>query len=292
MANTRPDITIQNGVDNDIYALLNAQVGQESVDIGDPLCIQNKSGFPIYIHQALSSQQGFTTGIRLESSETFYTDRGIVGCIATCSTQNGKLNVSIATSSPASLSSGRYNETRRVKTDPQPTSFEENRQFKIFHRLINVPNTTQVVFKFEAGTALNIMERKINLWAGGREYLVIPDTGQYDYLDALAKTDVPPTTVNGNLEDSGLPSHPVSQVTITRWDLTTVSGNQIVIADADQFPNGDAVQTDGNANRANNSLLSSPNLSGVASGQAFYLVFDSINNSATYGHFFLQWEEV
>lgn len=64
MANTRPDITIQNGVDNDIYALLNAQVGQEPVDIGDPLCIQNKSGFPIYIHQALSSQQGFTTGIR------------------------------------------------------------------------------------------------------------------------------------------------------------------------------------------------------------------------------------
>lgn len=292
MANTRPDIQIQPGVDNDIYALLNAQIGFDAVDIGDPLCIQNKSGFPVYIHQSLSSQQGFATGIRLEANEKFYTDRGIVGCIATCSSLNGTLNVSVATSSPASLSSGRYDETRRVKTDPQPTSFEENRQFKILHRLINIPSTTQIVFKFDAGTALNIMERKINLWAGGREYLVIPDLGQYDYLDALDKTDVPPTTVNGNLEDSGLSSHPASQVTITRWYLTDVSGNQITIADSDQFPNGDAVQTDGNVNRANNSLLSSPNLSGVASGQAFYLVFDSINNAATYGHFFLQWEEI
>lgn len=291
MANTRPDITIQNGVDNDIYALLNAQVGQESVDIGDPLCIQNKSGFPVYIHQALSSQQGFTTGIRLESSETFYTDRGIVGCIATCSTQNGKLNVSIATSSPASLSTGRYDKTRRIKTDDQPTSYEENKQFKIFHRMIGIATTGQIVFKFSTVPALNILERNITAWGGGREYLVIPDTGQYPAVDALLTTSVQVRNVNGNLEDSGLPVHPTSGVTVDYGVLT--GGNQIPIADDDQFPNGDVIVVDegGFFSVTNSQLSNSVNKSGVAAGQAFYLVFRNISSDAFDGQFFLQWEE-
>lgn len=291
MANTRPDITIQNGVDNDIYALLNAQVGQESVDIGDPLCIQNKSGFPIYIHQALSSQQGFTTGIRLESSETFYTDRGIVGCIATCSTQNGKLNVSIATSSPASLSSGRYNETRRVKTDPQPTSFEENRQFKVFHRFNNIPGNEQIVYWFNNTVPVNIKERTIRLKEGKREYLVIPDPqdGTYDaVLAQLSATETPVRIVNSNLKDSGLASHPASDVTV----LHGVGANLFTIADDDQFPNGDLVGVGAQGNNAlnPNSGVDS-NLSGVAANSAFFLVQIPYENEVTSGQFFLLWEE-
>ena len=182
--------------------------------------------------------------------------------------------------------------TSRLPVDQQPTSFEENTQFKIFHRLIDVPSTEQVVFKFDATNPVNIMERKINMWSGGREYLVIPATQALDdKFNLLPSVNVPVTTVNGNLKDSGLPSHPVSGVTITRWKVTGV--DQITIGSDDQFPNGDAVNTDGNANRANNSLLSSPNLSGVATNQAFYLVFTNISqsNSATSGHFYLQWEE-
>lgn len=185
----------------------------------------------------------------------------------------------------------------RIKTDDQPTSYEENRQFKIFRRFVDVPTTDQMVFKFEAAIPCNIMERKINLWAGGREYLVIPydsENSEHAAIDALLSesTLVDITNVNGNLEDTGFTTHPASGVTVNY-----VTGAGLVTIDStygseDQYPNGDAVQTDSNANRANNALLSSPNMSGVASGQAFLLVFRNISQSAaTSGHYYLQWEE-
>lgn len=292
MADTRPDIQIQPGVDNDIYALLNAQAGFDAVDIGDPLCIQNKSGFPIYIHQSLSSQQGFATGIRLEANEKLYTDRGITGCIATCSSLNGTLNVSVATSSPASLSSGRYDETRRVKTDNQPTSFEENRQFKVFHRFNDVAGNEQIVYWFNNSVPVNIKERTIRLKEGKREYLVIPDPqdGTYDtVLAQLSDAETPVRTVNSNLEDSGLASHPTSNVTV----LHGVGTNLFTIADDDQFPNGDLVGVGAQGNNAlnPNSGVDS-NLSGVAANSAFFLVKIPYENEVTSGQFFLLWEEI
>ena len=178
--------------------------------------------------------------------------------------------------------------TSRLPVDNQPTSFEDNVQFKLFHRLIEIPTTQQIVFKFTSVNPVNIMERKINLWRGGREYLVVPDQGQYPAVDPLLSV-IPSTTVNGNLLGRNIPTHPVTGVTIEYGLLT--GGDQIVIAPTDQFPNGDAVQTDSNTNRANSVLLATPNKSGVAAGQAFYLVFNNINSSATSGHFYLQWEE-
>lgn len=178
--------------------------------------------------------------------------------------------------------------TSRLPVDNQPTSFEDNSQFKLFHRLIEIPSNEQVVFKFSSANPVNIMERKINLWQGGREYLVIPDQGQYSSVDPLLSV-IPSTNVNGNLLDRNITEHPATGVTIQYGLLT--GADQIVIDPTDQFPNGDAVQTGGNVNRANSVLLTSPNKSGVAAGQAFYLVFNSINNSATSGHFYLQWEE-
>lgn len=193
------------------------------------------------------------------------------------------------TSSPMSANSTRRNpRLGRERVDNQPTSFEANEQFRIFHRFRNIADTDQIVFKFASANPVNIMERKINLWQGGREYLVIPDDGSYGAVDAQLTTSVQVRTVNGNLNDSQLPVHPTSGVTVS---LGIASG-LFTISDTDQFPNGDAVRTDGNANRANNSLLTSPNMSGVAAGQAFYLVFIGIGATATSGHFTVQWEEV
>lgn len=193
---------------------------------------------------------------------------------------------------PDALQSGRYNGTKRVNTDSQPTSFEENAQFRIFHRLIGISDANDIVFKFTATNPVNIMERKINAWSGGREYLVIPDDGSYSAIDAQLTTDVTIRSVNGNLADSGLDAHPESGVTVI---MSSGSGlaDDFGITDESQYPNGDAVNTDGNANRANNSLLSTPNMSGVAAGQSFYLVFIGINGSsnATNAHFTVQWEE-
>lgn len=187
---------------------------------------------------------------------------------------------------------GKSTNTARLPVDQQPTSFEENHQFRIFHRFISIPNANDVVFKFSATNPVNIMERKINLWAGGREYLVIPDDGSYASVDALLTTPVQVRSVNGNLEDSGYESHPVSGVTVIMSSGSGLAA-PFGITSTSQYPNGDAVQTDGNANRANNSLLAASNKSGVSRNQSFYLVFLGISagNAATSGHFTVQWEE-
>lgn len=181
--------------------------------------------------------------------------------------------------------------TSRVKTDDQPTSYEENKQFKIFHRMIGVATTGQIVFKFSTLPALNIIERNITAWGGGREYLVIPDTGQYPAVDALLTTSVKVRNVNGNLEDSGLPVHPTSGVTVDYGVLT--GADQIPIANGDQFPNGDVISVNegGFLSVTNSQISNSVNKSGVAAGQAFYLVFRNISSDVFDGQFFLQWEE-
>lgn len=177
----------------------------------------------------------------------------------------------------------------RLKVDSQQTSFESNAQFRIFHRFIDVPNNQQMVFKFGVTNPVNIQDRKINLWSGGREYLVVPviEDG-IPAVEAALTTSVQVRTVNNNLRDSGLPSHPVSGVTVTYG----TGSNLISIADTDQFPNGDAVLSDATGNKGNSNLLESPNLSGVGENQSFYLVFRGVNgNDGTSGHFLVQWEE-
>lgn len=190
-----------------------------------------------------------------------------------------------------SLLTGMFDSTNRLATDNQPTSYEENQQFKIFHRMIGVEATGQIVFKFETTNPINIIERNIAAWAGGREYLVIPDTGQYPAVDALLTTPVTVRNVNGNLTDSGLSTHPTSGVTVNYGVLT--GGDQITIADADQFPNGDVIAIDegGFFSVTNSQISNSINKSGVAAGQAFYLVFRNISSDDFSGQFFLQWEE-
>lgn len=189
------------------------------------------------------------------------------------------------------IATSRNSKTARIPTDDQPTSYEENKQFKIFHRMIGVATTGQAVFKFTATPAVNILERNITAWGGGREYLVIPDAGQYPAVDALLTTPVTVRTVNGNLEDSGLPVHPTSGVTVNYGVLT--GGNQIPIANTDQFPNGDVIAVDegGFFSVSNSQISGSVNKSGIAAGQAFYLVFRNISSDAFEGQFFLQWEE-
>jgi hypothetical protein len=186
------------------------------------------------------------------------------------------------------IATSRDKRIARVRTDNQPTSFEANQQFRIFHRFIGVPDNQQMVFKFSVTNPVNIQDRKINLWSGGREYLVIPDDGSYSSVDASLTTPVQVRTVNNNLRDSGLPLHPVSGVTVSYG----TGAGLFTIADTDQFPNGDAVLSDASGNKGNSNLLESPNLSGVGENQSFYLVFTGINgNSGTSGHFLVQWEE-
>ena len=172
--------------------------------------------------------------------------------------------------------------TARLKTDAQPTSYEANEQFKIFHRILAVPHTSQIVMKFTSINAVNIMVRSINIWKGGREYLVYGEDGSHTVTGSFS----PITTRQVNSNVSGGGTHPVSGVTV---EIATGAG----VFTAGSLPsNGDLVMTDSNANRANGQAHADSNKSGIAAGSVFYLVFNHIGqNSVTNGQFYLQWEE-
>lgn len=90
---TRPNINISKGVDNDVYALLNAQAGYPAVTVGAPLRIQNKGGATVYIHEATESIEidgGTTTPTNWQSTTT----DGAAGVIATC-IADGVINVEV-----------------------------------------------------------------------------------------------------------------------------------------------------------------------------------------------------
>ena len=174
-------------------------------------------------------------------------------------------------------------EASRFKVDSQPSSFEANEQFKIFYRIQSVPTTQQMVLKFESVNALNIMVRKINLWSGGREYLVYGDDGSHTVAGTFSPVDV--FAVNGNVQGGG--AHPVSQVT------ASVAFGAGIFTAGSLPTNGDAVVTDTNLNRATNQPLADTNQSGVPSNSTFYLVFNHIgSNDPSTGHYYLQWEEI
>ncbi len=170
----------------------------------------------------------------------------------------------------------------RFKVDSQPSSFEANEQFKIFYRIQNVAQGNQIVLKFETVNALNIMVRKINLWSGGREYLVYGDDGSHTVAGTFSS--VPVYSVNGNVEGGG--AHPTSQVT------ASVAIGSGIFVPGNPPTNGDGVLTDSQGNRGNNQPLADTNQSGTPSNVTFYLVFNHIGaNDASDGQFYLQWEE-
>ena len=170
----------------------------------------------------------------------------------------------------------------RFKVDSQPSSYEANEQFKIFYRLQGVPQNQQMVLKFESVNALNIMVRKINLWEGGREYLVYGDDGTHTVTGAF--TPIPVYNVNSNVEGGG--AHPVSGVSAS----VAIGAN--IFVEGSKPSNGDAAMTDANASRATAQPLSDTNQSGVPASSTFYLVFNNIAlNDDTTGQYYLQWEE-
>lgn len=174
-------------------------------------------------------------------------------------------------------------DSARFRVDSQPTSFENNAQFKIFYRIQSLPTAQQMVLKFESVNELNIMVRKINLWFGGREYLVYGDDGTHTVTGTF--TSVPVFSVNGNVQGGGI--HPSTGVTVS-----VAKGTGIFVAGSSPT-NGDAVVTDTNANRATSQILADTNQSGVSAGSTFYLVFGHIgSNDASTGHYYLQWEEI
>ena len=91
---TRPNIKLQPNVDNDVYALLNAQEGYPAVTVGAALRIQNKGSLPVYIHEATASveKDGGTTAPQYWQVTT---EANAAGVIATCLVSEGVINVEV-----------------------------------------------------------------------------------------------------------------------------------------------------------------------------------------------------
>ncbi|ANI22069.1 hypothetical protein PP586_gp52 [Pseudoalteromonas phage vB_PspS-H40/1] len=90
---TRPNIKLLKGVDNNVYALLNAQTGYPAVTVGAALRIQNKGGPDVYIQEGLASIE-VNGGTTLTTNKQACTKSDAVGVIATC-INNTIINVEV-----------------------------------------------------------------------------------------------------------------------------------------------------------------------------------------------------
>lgn len=91
---TRPNIKLIPGEDNDVYALLNAQAGQDPVTVGAPLRIQNKGSTNVYIHEGTETYE-INGGTTVPTNWQATTSDSAAGVIATCIV-DGVINVELA----------------------------------------------------------------------------------------------------------------------------------------------------------------------------------------------------
>lgn len=175
--------------------------------------------------------------------------------------------------------------TSRIKTDNQQTSFEEARQFKYFDRLVNIPQSSQVVYRITLTNPINLTKRRLSLISGGREYLVyssdqVSTTGTFVASGRI-------TADNQNPDPSVI--FKPSGVTIER-----AIGAGILTVNANELPSdGLATLADGNNNRASNELDDDSDKIGYAGDQIAYAVLNHIgSNNATTGQLKLKWEEI
>lgn len=74
------------------------------------------------------------------------------------------------------VSGSTYGRDKRIPTESRPSKFYEHKQFRFFDRLEAVATTSQIVYKVTVDTDIEVFERNLELWSGGREYLVYKDT--------------------------------------------------------------------------------------------------------------------
>lgn len=175
---------------------------------------------------------------------------------------------------------------RRIAVDPQQTSFEKNFQFCFFDRLINIPYGSQIVYKLTITQPINVFQRTLLVWSGGREYLIYKDVAGLSFTGVLADSgSIAP--LNENLA-SIYETHPLKTVSIQR-----AVGVGIFTPAANQQPiGGTASVTEGNATNKPSSEYSPNDTRYGASPQVLWLVLSNIGgNVNTNGHYELIWEQ-
>lgn len=190
------------------------------------------------------------------------------------------------------IATSRDKRIARIPVDPQQTSFEANEQFKFFDDCTEddaIGSAEILIYKFTSINALKIQLRLINGITGARKYIVYPFIGT-EVITGGSWADVTSTHVspiNNDLSVSGLPSHPVSGVTVEKRIATAFSTTA-------PKRTGTAYKTvsGGGGNQATSSYTASGNASGVAAGNVFLLAFTNADgNSDSEFLYQLEWEE-
>lgn len=176
--------------------------------------------------------------------------------------------------------------TGRLQVDAQQTSYEENRQFRFFDRIDGLSSNNQLVYKLETVNPITVGPRVIELWGGGREYLVYPDDGNVTFTGTLGSA-LPIRTVN-TIKAPWRDTLPASGVTIRK-----ATGNGIFTSTSDPV-NGTGLIAEGQGSSKSTTYSQSGERAGVGAGVSFWLVFNHLSaagNKQTNGQYRLSWEE-
>jgi len=180
------------------------------------------------------------------------------------------------------------NKTARIPVDSQQTSFEENRQFRFFDDvLISKTSGAQLVYKVSAVNPFILFNRTIGFYQGGAIYRIYANDGSHTFDDGLLGDPVSPFPVNGDLSDSGLPSHPASTITLEKAE-------GVNIFTAGSLPKtGTSVRSGTNNSQSSGALASDAVRLGFPDNFSAYIVFTVINGLAddSKGEYELYFEE-
>lgn len=181
---------------------------------------------------------------------------------------------------------------QRSQVDSGQTSYEGNLQFRFFDEwhanasTPTVPNTSQIVYKFNTTYPINITARVLEIWSGGRTYRVYPANNNVTFNDALLIDQPRVYAVNSYLNEY-ITTHPVSGVTVGRYIGTPA------FTSTDEPRNGTVVIAPSGNKQQSVTYSQSGERAGLAAGVSFYLVLDQVDtiNTDTECMFRLQWEE-
>lgn len=282
------------------------------IDAGTELYIQNRSSASILAvcsddSDSVSDNDGYFINERGGREDTFSVSYGAPTLYVKLANKlphnNIVLNIIETTytadiinrtlSIPNDIYTSSIANVRRLSVDSQQTSFEENTQFRYVDEYSSVVNDSDIIYLVTTTAPINLFERTLSLYEGGRSYKVYLYTDGEDTITGDSDTEQRSITPMNYLLRDGLTTHPTSNMTITRY-----TGATFTPSTDNDWLDVTNVLTDGNANRATDSF-NSDNLrfgSGDASSDSplsFVLVLTGIGSSSSVTNGFLRlvWEE-
>lgn len=267
-------------------------------DTNTSLRVQNKGSHSVLASINTTAPEEDSQGIMLLTGDSVTLPTATTSCWLKSGSQIGGSKISVAdatlfldsTTIPPDIYTSTISGVRRLSVDSQQTSFEQNEQFRFVDSFDDFAYASSILYKFTITNPINLFERTLSVYEGGREYYVYPYNESDTFTGSAFGTQRVPTPMNNLLRD-GLTEHPSTSVTVERYTVTAFTPTE-------DWIDKTFVLTDGNSNRATDTF-SSDNLrfgTGAASTDdpaVFWVYLPSIgsSNNVTNGYLRLVWEE-